>query len=392
MRKAWLLLAFSLLVGLGMNLAHPVTPAHLNTIGIEKAMFGVMFASMNLGQFIFAPFWGNLGDQKNRTMVAVIGLIGYAISQFFFGYFTNVYLMILVRFTAGVFACAILSNGLAHISVNKEFGQHKAKLISLFVAFNVMGSTLGYYIGGFIGDYFVGQEYVLMYIQTGFNILLALFTLFFIRMDEEIKIVKKRQSALAQMAQIKKLSKELFLLIIIIALVSIAQTNFSKYLDMYMTDLNYKSSQIGSLVFATGIITLLMSFLVVPLLNKKFKETKVILIVVILQAIFTFLTFSFDQSQFLLWGYTFFMVYIAGKAIYEPTIASHLSKYTDVSAGVLMGSRQSAISLGAIIGPLVAGLIYDDIGVYLFLILSGILAFSALLLAIYKKRVKVWEP
>lgn len=389
MRKAWLLLAFSLLVGLGMNLAHPVTPAHLETIQIPKALFGVLFASMNLGQFLFAPFWGNLGDQKNRTMVAFIGLVGYAISQFFFGYVTNVYLVILVRFTAGIFASAILSNGLAHISVNKNFGTHKAKLISLFVAFNVIGSTLGYYIGGFIGDHFVGQEYILMYTQAVFNGGLAILTLLFLKMDEEVKVVKKRQSAFAQLSQIQKLSKELFLLIIIIALVSIAQTNFSKYLDLYMTDLKYSPSQIGSLVFTTGIITLIMSFLVVPKLNKHFKETKTILVVVIIQAIFTAFTFSLNQGQFLLWGYTFFMIYIAGKAVYEPTIAYHLSKYTDVSPGVLMGSRQSAISLGAIIGPLVAGLIYDDMGVYLFLVLSGILAFSALLLFIYLKRVKV---
>lgn len=389
MHKAWLLLAFSLLVGLGMNLAHPVTPAHLISIGIHKSMFGVLFASMNLGQFIFAPIWGNLGDQKNRTTVAIIGVLGYAISQFFFGYFTNVYLIILVRFMAGVFACAILSNGLAHISVNPNFGSHKAKLISLFVAFNVIGSTLGYYIGGSIGDFFVGQEYILMYIQAGFNVLLALFTLGFVRMDEEIKITKKRQSALAQLAQIKKLSKELFLLIIIISLISIAQTNFSKYLDMYITDLGYMPSTIGTLVFTTGLVTLFVSFLVVPFLNKQFKETQTLFVVVALQALFTALTFGLNQSQFLIWGYSFFMFYTAGKAIYEPTIAYHLSKYTDISAGVLMGSRQSAISLGAIIGPLVAGLIYDDIGVYMFLILSALLALSAVLLYGYQKRVKV---
>ncbi|MCU0105268.1 MFS transporter [Acholeplasma vituli] len=389
MHKAWLLLAFSLLVGLGMNLAHPVTPAHLDSIGINKSLFGVLFASMNLGQFIFAPIWGNLGDQKNRTMVAFIGILGYAISQLLFGYFTNVYLIILVRFTAGIFACAILSNGLAHISVNPAFGRNKAKLISLFVAFNVIGSTLGYYIGGTIGDYFVGQESVLMYIQAGFNILLAIFTLLFIRMDEEVKIVKKRQSAIAQLLQIKELSKELFLLIIIIALVSIAQTNFSKYLDMYITDLGYMPSTIGTLVFTTGMVTLLVSFLVVPYLNRHFKETKTLLVVVILQAVFTALTFGLNQSHFLLWGYTFFMVYTAGKAIYEPAVAYHLSKYTEISPGVLMGSRQSAISLGAIIGPLIAGLIYDDIGVWMFIVLSGILGISAVLLFIYNKRVKV---
>ena len=83
------------------------------------------------------------------------------------------------------------------------------------------------------------------------------------------------------------------------------------------------------------------------------------------------------------------MIYTIGKAIYEPTVAYHLSKYTEISPGVLMGSRQSAISLGAIIGPLIAGLIYDDIGVWMFIVLSGILGISAVLLFIYNKRVKV---
>ncbi len=40
MNKAWILLAFGLLVGLGMNLAHPITPAHLRTIEVDSSMFG----------------------------------------------------------------------------------------------------------------------------------------------------------------------------------------------------------------------------------------------------------------------------------------------------------------------------------------------------------------
>ena len=72
------------------------------------------------------------------------------LSQALFGYFSNIYLIILVRFAAGVFASALISNALAHISINKAF-ESKAKLISLFVAFNVIGSTLGYYIGGYLG-------------------------------------------------------------------------------------------------------------------------------------------------------------------------------------------------------------------------------------------------
>jgi predicted MFS family arabinose efflux permease len=95
----------------------------------------------------------------------------------------------------------------------------------------------------------------------------------------------------------------------------------------------------------------------------------------------------FDQSLFLVYAYTFFLVYTAGKAIYEPTMTYHLSKYQAVSPGVLMGARQSAISLGAIIGPVVAGLIYDDLANWMFVLLSGLLIISSFLLFIYKRSI-----
>lgn len=386
MNKAWILLAFGLLVGLGMNLAHPITPAHLRTIEVDSSMFGLIFASMNLGQFVMAPVWGNLGDAKNRKTVMIIGLIGYGISQALFGFVTDIYLIILVRFFGGVFASALIANALAHISMNPNFTS-KAKLISLFVAFNVMGSTLGYYIGGYLGDQFVGKEYIMMYIQAIFNIALALVTFLCLQLPEVDKIIAKRQSALKQLSQIRLLSKPLFLLIVIIALISIAQTNFSKYLDLYMTDLTYKSSEIGTLVFFTGLVTLFISFFVVPLIQRRFKETNVLVIVIFIQGLFSGLTFMFDQSLFLVYAYTFFLVYTAGKAIYEPTMTYHLSKYQAVSPGVLMGARQSAISLGAIIGPVVAGLIYDDLSNWMFVLLSGLLIISSFLLFIYKRSI-----
>jgi MFS family permease len=56
---------------------------------------------------------------------------------------------------------------------------------------------------------------------------------------------------------------------------------------------------------------------------------------------------------------------------------------------MLMGLRQSALSLGAIVGPLIAGFLYGYIGVYLFYGLAGILILMALLLMWYKKLLGV---
>ncbi len=386
MRKVWILFGFSMLVGLSMNLAHPVTPAHLRSINVDSSLFGIIFASMNLGQFVMAPYWGNYGDSRNRKAVLIIGLMGYGISQALFGLFVNIYLIILVRFTAGVFASAVISNVLAHISVNDDFKDSKSKIISLIVAFNVIGSTLGYYIGGFIGDFFVGKEYVLMYIQGAFNILLAIVSIKLVNVHEPVKIASARQSAFKQLAQLRKLSKPLFLFVIMMSIISIAQTNFSKYVDLYMTDIGYKSSDIGSIVFVTGVVVLIVSFLVVPRLSSRFKDTHILVFSVLLQAVFSFLTFAFDQSYFLIFAYSFYLIYIAGKAVYEPTVAYHLSTYKDVSPGVLMGARTSSIALGAIIGPVLAGFFYDDLGHYMFMILSILLLMSSVVLYFYQRR------
>lgn len=387
MRKAVFLLIFSSLVGLGMNLAHPITPAHIRSINIDEELFGILFASMNLGQFLMAPVWGSLGDRKSRKAVMIIGLLGYGISQALFGYFKDPYAIIAVRLTAGIFASAIISNALAHISINKDY-QEKAKMISMFVAFNVIGSTLGYFIGGQLGNLFVGKEYVMMYIQALFNIGLAILAFALLSLPEPKEVSIQRQSAFKQMAQIRHLSKPLLLLIVIIAVVSIAHSNFSKYVDLYMNDIGYLSSDIGTLVFTTGLVTLAFSLYVVPRLARRFNETFILIVVTLIQGIFTSLTFMFDQSYFLVYGYTFFMVYTAGKAIYEPTITYHIQKYKTISPGILMGARQSAISLGAIIGPIVAGLIYKEIGHFLFIALSLLLVISSLLLVVYKRSIE----
>ena len=50
MKKNILIIVFSGLVGLAMNIAHPATPAYLRTLGISADMFGVIFATMNLGK------------------------------------------------------------------------------------------------------------------------------------------------------------------------------------------------------------------------------------------------------------------------------------------------------------------------------------------------------
>lgn len=382
MKKTVIILLFAVLTGIGANLAHPVTPLYIRQLNIEPYMFGLFFTAMNLGIFIMSPFWGNLGDLIKRKYIVLIGLAGYGIAQGFFAYFSNEYLILIARFFAGFFYAAIMTSLLAYLQEDTDF-KNKRTLISVFLALNVLGGSLGYLMGGLLGNVFENNVKTVIYIQMLFSVGLSLLTVF---LDTKVnKEVKEKKNVFKQMSQIRFLSKPLVLLLIITALINLAQTNFSKYLDLYITDLGFKSSDLGSFVFVTGLVTIVVTLLIVPYILRRLNPIWVMVVSTFIGGIFTFLTFSLNQSYILIWLYSLYMVYVAAKAIYDPALVNHLADYKEVSAGMLMGLRQSALSLGAIVGPLIAGFLYGYIGVYLFYGLAGILILMALLLMWYKK-------
>ena len=382
MKKTIIILLFAVLTGIGANLAHPVTPLYIRQLNIEPYMFGLFYTAMNLGIFIMSPFWGNLGDLIKRKYIVFIGLAGYGIAQGFFAYFSNEYSILIARFFAGFFYAAIITSLLAYLQEDSDF-KNKRTLISIFLALNVLGASLGYLIGGLLGNVFEENVKIVIYIQMLFSVGLSLLTIFLDTKGN--KEVKEKKNVFKQISQIRFLSKPLILLLIITALINLAQTNFSKYLDLYITDLGFKSSDLGSFVFVTGLVTIVVTLLIVPTILRRFNPIWMMVVSTFIGGLFTFLTFSLDQSSILIWLYSLYLVYVAAKAIYDPALVNHLADYKEVSAGMLMGLRQSALSLGAIVGPLIAGFLYGYIGVYLFYGLAGILILMALLLIWYKK-------
>ena len=371
MKKTIIILLFAVLTGIGANLAHPVTPLYIRQLNIEPYMFGLFYTAMNLGIFMMSPFWGNLGDVIKRKYIVFIGLAGYGIAQGFF---------------AGFFYAAIITSLLAYLQEDRDF-KNKRTLISIFLALNVLGASLGYLIGGLLGNVFEENVKTVIYIQMLFSLGLSILTVFLDTQGN--KEVKEKKNVFKQIGQIRFLSKPLILLLIITALINLAQTNFSKYLDLYITDLGFKSSDLGSFVFVTGLVTIVVTLIIVPTILRRFNPIWVMVVSTFIGGLFTFLTFSLNQSLILIWLYSLYLIYVAAKAIYDPALVNHLADYKEVSVGMLMGLRQSALSLGAIVGPLIAGFLYGYIGVYLFYGLAGILILMALLLVWYKKLLGV---
>jgi len=54
------------------NMAHPVTPELVNSIGYGSFLLGALFASMSLANFLMSPVWGKLTDKYGRKPFMVM--------------------------------------------------------------------------------------------------------------------------------------------------------------------------------------------------------------------------------------------------------------------------------------------------------------------------------
>ena len=89
----------------------------------------------------------------------------------------------------------------------------------MFLALNVLGGSLGYLIGGLLGNIFISDVKTVIYIQMVFNIGLAIFSL--LLDTKPNKKLKEKKNVFKQMAQIRHLSLPLILLLIITALINL---------------------------------------------------------------------------------------------------------------------------------------------------------------------------
>lgn len=378
MKKYIILLIASLFVGITTNVGHPITPYYINQLGLDKIVFTYFFAAMSLGMLVSAPFWGSLGDTYGRKWIIITNLIFYGVGQALFGYFHTVGLITFARVISGLFAGGILVNFMSYISRSKELRKYnQARLIATFISMQTVGVSLGSFIGGYLGDILNPNYQYVLYIQAGLMCLFAIYVLVFINFNDEEKSQSRSMNPFIGFKNLKYLTPALLVVFVVIIFNNICFTNTSKYLDVYFSDSGYGSLQLGTINLVIGIVTLLINITLTPFLIRKFNQLTTLLFCCIIGSICLYITFKF--SNLLTGIYTVYMIYIIAKAIIEPTTVSYLSKQ-NFAPGLLMGLRQSFISLGGIIGIIIGGSIYAAYGVSLFTFCSLLLIFSSILI------------
>lgn len=378
MKKYILLLIAGLLVGITTNIGHPITPYYINQIELDKIIFGYFYATMSLGMLISAPIWGALGDAKGRKIVLLICLLFYGVGQLLFGVLRNPYLILAARFFSGIFCGGILVSLLSYITRSKELSKFNGtRLYASFISFHLVGTSLGSFIGGALGEVYNPNYHYVLFAQAVSMVIFAIYILLFIKFDDEEKQKIRSMNPLKSLGDIKLLPLSLVIFFFVIAITNISFTDVSKYLDVYFSDSGYGSLKLGTVNLIVGFVTLGVNLLITPLIIKKLKPLIALIILSIIGGLMLILTFLLPNL--LLNIYTFYMIFIITKAIIEPVIVEYLNEHKNIQSGILMGLRQSFISLGGIVGVLIGGIIYANSSVLLFYICSIMLFIASVI-------------
>jgi DHA1 family multidrug resistance protein-like MFS transporter len=363
-KERYLIILFFLVQNTIHNMGHPVTPEFVKSLGIADYMFGVFFAMMSLGLVIGGPLWGTLGDRGKKKLYIIIGLTLYSIGQFGFGYSNNQYLMVFFRLMSGFGVVASITLLTTHL-IEMTDKAERAKYLALIAAAVTLGASLGYYLGGFIAENSFTQDLFnitnkreIFLLQSLLNIVYIGFIVIAFK-ERECKFPRQKKVGLFKsFGSIGKIDYRLLLFLIALVFISIGQININKFIDVYFFDQGYDSLELGTFKMVIGGVALLTSIFLVPIFARIRKQIGLMIIIQILSAIIVFYTFR--SSDFIKVAYSVFMIYILLKAVFTPLEQNYISLHAkEGEYGRTMGTRQSFISIGFVIGPLVGGFLYE---------------------------------
>ena len=384
MKKALIFtLSYYFIQGLIHNLGHVITPRYVDVMGIPSFMFGFFFSAMSLGLLVGAPIWGILGDSRSKKPFIVLGLLGYSLGQVLFVSTTNLFWMTFFRFLSGFSVSASVTLFLAHI-ITLAPKAKRTSYLSISAALIALGTTFGYRIGGYLGTFYLQEVF---YIQAVANAIYALFVWLTMR-EFGVFEVHKSESFFTHLKAATKMDRSLIAFLLALTLATMSATILTKYLDVYFTiDLGYSTNDLGVFVFITGLVGIFTNFVIVPFISRLKKDFFFMKWIQLASAIIVFIVFRSEAIFIAL--YTGYMIYIVLKSIYQPLEQNYISlNAEDNRYSTIMGVRQTFFALGMIIGPLLAGFIYDYQPRLVFDISAGLFIVAFMLMIMSQNALK----
>jgi DHA1 family multidrug resistance protein-like MFS transporter len=352
-----LILFFTLsVVMLGFGVVIPILPFYAETFGASGTSLGLLMASFAVMQFICAPVWGTLSDRYGRKPILIIGVMGNALSHLLFALSTELWMLFAARIMAGILSAATMPTAMAYItdSTSKE---ERAGGMGIVRAALGVGIICGPGLGGWFSSVSLSFPF---FLAAGLSALAVLPIVLALpeslpreRRTDRTDGVRGLNSGLLGQA----LCGPMGFLLVLAFLLSFGLTSFEGIFGLYALKLyGYGPERVGSIIVLIGVISVIMQGVITGPLSRRWGETFIIQVSLIVCAIGFVLMLQADTFIEVLLTVSFFII---SSSLLRPALSSLISKRSTITQGKTMGLNNSFMSLGRIFGPACAGFLFD---------------------------------
>lgn len=350
----------------------PILPAYLVSINQGGTAAGLMIAIFAGAQLLFSPLGGKWADVYGPRKVIILGLSLLTISMLMFYATDSIWILYASRIVGGI-GDAFLVPGIFTYVAGITTSAQRAKATGLVTASMSLGLVIGPGIGGFLADFDLKLPFLVSAIVTFTAVLFSLVLLKEIEPAEEIsKQAEEFIKAETMFEQIgRSVKMPYFIPLIITFVMSFGLVAYESVIGMYLTSqFESTSKDIAMMITATGLVSVIVQVFVVDRLIRRFGEVAV-LITFLGVATAGFLLSLMAGSYAAFFGVS--LVIFLAMAILRPVLNILISKMAQGEIGFAMGMNTAYMSLGNVLGPLSAGLLFDFNINYPFILGLGLL-------------------
>ena len=330
----------------------PVMPTFLKTFGAAGQVLGFIIAIFAFAQFLFSPLAGNLSDRYGRKNLIIFGLFVNGISQITLGLSTEIWMLFFSRFITG-FGTAFIVPPIMAYAADLTTKEERGKAMGFLAAAISLGFMIGPGIGGLLSN--VSLHFPFYFAGTAAIFAAILSWVVLPSIKPMIKDLPKRENLIQQMARSFKTSY--FVLLVVVFVFSFGIANFQATLTMFLTyKFNYTPSDIAIVMTAGGFVGVIIQAFALNQLFRIFGEMKIILFGLLLAA------FSLYGMLYISGFYIILLVatlFATATALIRPAVNTLISKTAGHEQGYAAGMNNAYMSLGNMIGPALAGTLFD---------------------------------
>ena len=355
---------------IGFGIVVPILPFWSVKFGADGSTLGLLLACHAAMQLLFTPFWGRLSDRIGRRPVMLLTIAGTAIALLIMGLAESLTQLFVARLLSGLFG-ANISVATAYLTDVTEEAE-RTRWMGMIGASFAVGFTLGPPIGGLLARLGDGTPMLVAAGMSALNLVWA-----FVRLREPERRADRGEAGMQSRLDVLR-DSAIARICLVYFLFSLAVTQLETTFALFMAGrFGYDELGVGLVMLAMAIVMGGIQGGGMKRLSAKYQERKLVLVGLFLM---TLAFFAVPLPGSVAWLMLPLGLAAVGRGMSQPPLMSLVSLRADeASRGIVLGVFQSSAAAARVVGPIIAGLLYDQSDRLPFWVAAGLTAVAGLL-------------